>query len=45
LNDNGDIAQEHLHLVHCFNEDCVTTRETQLELFDLVYPLAIVCRA
>ena len=36
---NDNIAQEHLHLVHCFNEDCVKNRATQLELFDTVYPL------
>lgn len=25
-------GDDNLHLVHCFNEDCVKTRETQLEL-------------
>ncbi|MCU0978820.1 MAG: hypothetical protein MUF25_06590 [Pirellulaceae bacterium] len=37
--DNGNIGKANLYLVHCFNENCVTTRQTQLELIDMVCPL------
>ena len=29
-----------LHLAHCFNDDCINTREVQKELHAMVFPRA-----
>lgn len=37
--DDGAVCKEDLHLAYCFNEDCLATREDQLLLYDMVFPL------
>jgi len=36
--ENGQVGKHYLHLAHCQNERCISTREIQLELFDMVFP-------
>lgn len=42
--DDRETRDDNMHLVKCFNDDCVSNRESQKQLHAMVYPLGFYAR-